>query len=137
MKWFLKLPVESALIDVFPTSMGFDVNLTGRTESLHSGLTVGDLLGQSPHLNIPFELKRTVVVFSAKDAQDAQRRLDLHIGYNTEDLIRSILDFFPMLQDLVQEMKANCNCHQCQLLYEQGDKDDASSTFNYDANCLG
>ncbi|KAM0237774.1 hypothetical protein ACHAP5_008944 [Fusarium lateritium] len=138
MKWFLKLPVESASIDTYRTAIVFDVSLTSGSGSSRHDLTVGDLLGRSPHLlNMPAKLDRTFVVFSAEDAQGIQRLKDLPIGYNTEEFIRCILSFFPILQDLVQEMKANCECHQCQLLSEQGEQGDTLSTFNYDSNCLG
>ncbi|KAF9774848.1 hypothetical protein IL306_007121 [Fusarium sp. DS 682] len=136
-RWFMKIPVQSAPIDLYPT-MVFDVNVAGGNKPSHRGLTVGDLLGRSPQLlNMGSKLDRPFVVFSDDNPEDSDRRPGRMIGDDTEDHIHAILDFFPILQDLVQEMKESCECHQCQLSSDQGDDSKASSSFNYDTSCLG
>lgn len=137
MKWFMMLPVQSAPIDLYPT-MVFDVNLAGGNRQSHRGVTVGDLLGRSPQLlNMASRLDRPFVIFSDDDPEESHRRPGRSLGDEIEDLIRAILDFFPILQDLVEEMKESCECHQCQLFSEQRDQSDVSGSFNYDTNCLG
>ncbi|KAF4985619.1 hypothetical protein FGRMN_11149 [Fusarium graminum] len=113
MKWFLKLPVESASADLFPTTMVFDV--------LKS-------VNKSPS---------TCVVFSEEHSHDSDEAHVLMLGYDNEDLIRAILGFFPILQDLVHDMKKTCECHECQSLFEVDDQHGLADTFNHDTNYLG
>jgi hypothetical protein len=118
LKWYINLPVTTESIYV-GSKLSFRLHLNAEDEKFFTGLKVGDLVGRTPRLlNMQCgSLGRPFVVFSGPASHDIPQSDKDSSWDDTGDELQArlneLLDFYPILYDLVDEMKKNCKCYHC------------------------
>jgi hypothetical protein len=143
LKWLLDRPVVRD--PIFESQLAFNIILKEQDSVSTKGLRVADLLGRTPSLlNMQCgELERTFVVFSEPPEQtpptvegllndpdqDFVMEDDAGSSDPEEDRLEYLLNYFPILQDLLGQVGQSCRCHCC---YQQG----PYTTFRLNRGCL-
>ncbi|KAI8666874.1 hypothetical protein NCS57_00914400 [Fusarium keratoplasticum] len=142
LRWFCALPVEK---DTMGSRLSFRVLLGGAGNLGSHQLRVSDLLGRTPELLNTYcgELGGPFIVFSPprqstpptvdnlmdisdydEDMEDEQDDEDLDF----ESRPPVLLKYFPILQDLVDQVRVSCQCFNCARA--------TTKVFMMDENCL-
>ncbi|KAH8666782.1 hypothetical protein BX600DRAFT_281404 [Xylariales sp. PMI_506] len=152
LRWFIDRRVKTESINV-GSKLSFRLLWASEDRSSDSSsLKVGHLLGRTPQIlnEQCAELNRPYVVFSggSSGGNDTTRQgmgskydnpstipeNDDNVSGdgNDDDLqarVNELLDYFPILQDLVTDMRRTCACHWCS-------ENRASALFHHDENCF-
>lgn len=119
-RWLIQVPL---MTQVEFSNFGFQADPDHR--SGQSNLTISDILSKTPNIvNLRWgeAASSTVVYTSAEDVEgdgnDAQNSVanmsNFDIGLEKERALEEVLPYFPILQDLLNEVKTSCLCPRCQ-----------------------
>ncbi|KAK4223502.1 hypothetical protein QBC38DRAFT_425310 [Podospora fimiseda] len=124
LRWYLEIPL-SKRPDGSHNNLICDIDAREECEVDDSRPRIGDLLGRSPRwLTMPQGglKKRTAQVFAPKEANTG-RRLKRTTTYDEDALdfdhwtIPRIMNYFPILQNLVAKLIHSCGCRSCSKLH--------------------
>ncbi|KAK4210397.1 hypothetical protein QBC37DRAFT_448381 [Rhypophila decipiens] len=152
LRWYLELPLPSCPPINHRTGPEFQLRLGERQhKGQHVDTTtvrVGDLLGRSPMFlndnrgsSESMEKSKVVFAIPREDPDEGSRDPELR---GLEYQMNSILPFFPILQDLVEDQRKRCLCLRCwdhqkatrTPSKKSGGSRVSRSTLYYDKNCL-